>query len=419
MKTKQPKQSKHLASLSLAVMGGGFAATIPFQGPVWGGILHGGFEAGLVGGLADWFAVTALFRHPAGIPIPHTALLPKNRKKIVGALVTTLENDWLSKESIQTKLESVQVIEKLLPVIQKELQSEPVQKEINAILDQLIRSVDVETITPLIEKELKAALSSINASSVIEAAVQKLIDHKYDEKAFDYLLGRAENWISKSETSRQLGRTALKAIEGLEMDGFMQFALKSFQQMLSEEKLGNLLQNLLRNALMNLNQSDDLNRQAFLIKVREEMQSITEREEWMNVIEERKQKAVAEWDLSGKITEILIGIQQKASAFVQSGECMNLYILPFMTRTLANVAENPDKISRMENWIQKQIAVLLEENHSKIGKLVEENLNKLDNETLVNMMENHIGKDLQWIRVNGAVCGFVIGLVLAGMQTLV
>lgn len=419
MKTKQPKQSKHLASLSLAVMGGGFAATIPFQGPVWGEVLHGGFEAGLVGGLADWFAVTALFRHPAGIPIPHTALLPKNRKKIVGALVTTLENDWLSKESIQTKLESVQVVEKLLPVVQKELQSEPVQKEINEILDQLIRSVDVKTITPLIEKELKAALSSIDASRVIEAAVQKLIEQKHDEKMLDYLLGRAENWINKNETSRQLGRTALKAIEGLEMDGFMQFALKSFQQMLSEEKLGNLLQSLLRNALMDVKQPDDLNRQAFLIKVREEMQSITEREEWMNVVEARKQKALAEWDLSDKITEILIGIQQKASAFIQSGKCMELYILPFMTRMLANVKENPDKIRGMENWVQKQIAALVEENHSKIGKLVEENLNKLDNETLVSMMENHIGKDLQWIRVNGAVCGFVIGLVLAGIQTLV
>lgn len=66
-----------MATISLAIMGVGFVATMPFGDSIWGQLLQGGFEAGLVGGLADWFAVTALFRHPLGIPIPHTALLPK------------------------------------------------------------------------------------------------------------------------------------------------------------------------------------------------------------------------------------------------------------------------------------------------------------------------------------------------------
>ena len=72
------KSSKKIARYSLIMMGLGFLATIPSNGSVWFDLLHGGFEAGLVGGLADWFAVTALFRHPLGIPNPHTALLPNN-----------------------------------------------------------------------------------------------------------------------------------------------------------------------------------------------------------------------------------------------------------------------------------------------------------------------------------------------------
>ncbi|WP_050183059.1 DUF445 domain-containing protein [Domibacillus robiginosus] len=419
MKNKKSTQSKHLASTSLAIMGSGFIATIPFQETTWSAILHGGFEAGLVGGLADWFAVTALFRHPMGLPIPHTALLPKNRKKIVSALVNTLENDWLSKESIQHKLQNVRVMEKVMPVIRKEVSTEPVKREINTLLIQIIHSIDVTKIAPLIEKELKKALRSIDTERVIEMAVEGLIRYQYDEKALDYLLDRIEQWLNKNETSRQLGRTALRAIEGLELDGFMQFALKSFQQMLNEEKLGSLLQNLLRNALMNVKRSEDMNRQALLLKVKEEMRGITERKEWMDVIETRKKAAIDDWELSGKIEEILTSIQQRTSAFVESGECMESYILPFINRAIESVQNDTDKMNRMEAWIQHQIGMLVEENHSKIGKLVEENLNKLDNETLVNMMENHIGKDLQWIRVNGAVCGFFIGLVLAGVQALV
>jgi uncharacterized membrane-anchored protein YjiN (DUF445 family) len=77
-----------------------------------------------------------------------------------------------------------------------------------------------------------------------------------------------------------------------------------------------------------------------------------------------------------------------------------------------------EKNNEIDHWIRKQIAVLVEKNHAQIGNLVQENLDKLDNETLISMMENNIGKDLQWIRVNGAVCGFIIGIILTGVQAL-
>ncbi|MED3360759.1 DUF445 family protein, partial [Bacillus thuringiensis] len=69
--------------------------------------------------------------------------------------------------------------------------------------------------------------------------------------------------------------------------------------------------------------------------------------------------------------------------------------------------------------LQKQVVNLIEKNHSKIGKLVQENLDKLDDKTLIEMIENNVGKDLQWIRVNGAVCGFMIGLVLEGIKAII
>ena len=69
--------------------------------------------------------------------------------------------------------------------------------------------------------------------------------------------------------------------------------------------------------------------------------------------------------------------------------------------------------------VTKQVVTLVEKNHSKIGKLVQENLDKLDDKTLIEMIENNVGKDLQWIRVNGAVCGFMIGLVLEGIKAII
>ena len=78
-----------------------------------------------------------------------------------------------------------------------------------------------------------------------------------------------------------------------------------------------------------------------------------------------------------------------------------------------------NKLFKNRRMVTKQVVKLVENNHSKIGKLVQENLDKLDDKTLIEMIENNVGKDLQWIRVNGAVCGFMIGLVLEGIKAII
>src|SRR5689334_3966797 len=99
-----------VVSLCIAVVGAvgcrvalayGAGATLP-----WLPIVAAGFEAAMVGGIADWFAVTALFRHPLGIPIPHTALVVERRDKLVDGIVATVQDEWLSPEVIGAKLEA-------------------------------------------------------------------------------------------------------------------------------------------------------------------------------------------------------------------------------------------------------------------------------------------------------------------------
>jgi hypothetical protein len=76
----------------------------PFADALWLRIVGAGFEAGVVGGLADWFAVTALFRHPLGLPIPHTAIIPARRAKKIESIVNMVEEEWLSPEVIGQRL---------------------------------------------------------------------------------------------------------------------------------------------------------------------------------------------------------------------------------------------------------------------------------------------------------------------------
>ncbi|MGF9874598.1 DUF445 domain-containing protein [Bacillus tropicus] len=412
-------QTKYIAGISLGVMGVGFAASIPFQGTVAGEIIQGGFEAGLVGGLADWFAVTALFRHPMGIPIPHTALLPKNRKRVTKGLINTLENEWLTKESITNKVKEMQLAQMVLQIAEREMQSDAVKKGIVAIAEKAIVSIDTEKLAVIIEKELKTYLHTINTSNILQVLVDQLVVQEYDEKTLDYILVKVKDWTAQDEARYQLGSLGMKAMENIKVDGFLQFTLKSFMNIVDEDKVGGILQKFIISNINSLQDADNSTRQLILAKIRQEIINVKENEALLQELENWKEKWIANWNATDKIKEMLEQVQQKAVAFVNKEEFADKYVIPFLQTQMNKIKEDEQTVQKIEDWLQKQVVKLVENNHSKIGKLVQENLDKLDDKTLIEMIENNVGKDLQWIRVNGAVCGFMIGLVLEGIKAII
>ncbi|MBG9836290.1 DUF445 domain-containing protein [Bacillus anthracis] len=412
-------QTKYIAGISLGVMGVGFAASIPFQGTVAGEIIQGGFEAGLVGGLADWFAVTALFRHPMGIPIPHTALLPKNRKRVTKGLINTLENEWLTKESITNKVKEMQLAQMVLQIAEREMQSDAVKKGIVTIAEKAIVSIDTEKLAVIIEKELKTYLHTINTSNILQVLVDQLVVQEYDEKTLDYILVKVKDWTAQDEARYQLGSLGMKAMENIKVDGFLQFTLKSFMNIVDEDKVGGILQKFIISNINSLQDADNSTRQLILAKIRQEIINVKENEALLQELENWKEKWIANWNATDKIKEMLEQVQQKAVAFVNNEEFADKYVIPFLQTQMNKIKDDEVTVQKIEDWLQKQVVTLVEKNHSKIGKLVQENLDKLDDKTLIEMIENNVGKDLQWIRVNGAVCGFMIGLVLEGIKAII
>ncbi|HDR7797958.1 DUF445 domain-containing protein [Bacillus tropicus] len=412
-------QTKYIAGISLGVMGVGFAASIPFQGTVAGEIIQGGFEAGLVGGLADWFAVTALFRHPMGIPIPHTALLPKNRKRVTKGLINTLENEWLTKESITNKVKEMQLAQMVLQIAEREMQSDAVKKGIVTIAEKAIVSTDTEKLAVIIEKELKTYLHTINTSNILQVLVDQLVVQEYDEKTLDYILVKVKDWTAQDEARYQLGSLGMKAMENIKVDGFLQFTLKSFMNIVDEDKVGGILQKFIISNINSLQDADNSTRQLILAKIRQEIINVKENEALLQELENWKEKWIANWNATDKIKEMLEQVQQRAVVFVNNEEFADKYVIPFLQTQMNKIKEDEQTVQKIEEWLQKQVVKLVENNHSKIGKLVQENLDKLDDKTLIEMIENNVGKDLQWIRVNGAVCGFMIGLVLEGIKAII
>lgn len=259
----------------------------------------------------------------------------------------------------------------------------------------------------------------MNTSNILQVLVDQLVVQEYDEKTLDYILVKVKDWTAQDEARYQLGSLGMKAMENIKVDGFLQFTLKSFMNIVDEDKIGGILQKFIISNISGLQDADNSTRQLILAKIRQEIINVKENEALLQELENWKEKWIANWNATDKIKEMLEQVQQKAVAFVNNEEFADKYVIPFLQKQMNKIKDDEVTVQKIEDWLQKQVVKLVENNHSKIGKLVQENLDKLDDKTLIEMIENNVGKDLQWIRVNGAVCGFMIGLVLEGIKAII
>ncbi|MEK4271995.1 MULTISPECIES: DUF445 domain-containing protein [unclassified Paenibacillus] len=412
----KPKQTKKAAAWSLVVMGAGFAASLPFQGVPVGKLLVGSFEAGLVGGLADWFAVTALFRHPLGIPIPHTALLPKNRDKMTEGLVSAVENNLLNKDSITEKIADFKAAETVLDTLTRELHSDGIKIMIDTLCKRILAGLPLEQIAPLVAREIKSQAGAFDLGPILERAAHQMTERGYDAKALDYGLKQAEEWLVKPETIMFLGESGMKAISGIQMNGLMQFAMNAFLGYMNEERLGGILQGYLFDRVEDMKREGSALRYKVLDMVRTQTVRLAMSEAMQDGINSWKNNMLEGWNAEETVLNKLIELRDKALAAMEDGQYVDTYALPAIERVLVDLRADDELMTGMNAKIVNGVTTLLEKNHSKIGKLVRENVDKMDNATLVSMIEDKVGQDLQWIRINGAVTGFVIGIALTALQ---
>ncbi|WP_308637536.1 DUF445 domain-containing protein [Paenibacillus silvisoli] len=410
-------KNKHIANISLGVMAAGFAATLPFrEGGL--GLLHAGFEAGVIGGLADWFAVTALFRHPLGIPIPHTALLPKNRKKMSDGIVRVLEERLLAKESMLDKLRELQLAEQLLPALRQGLHAAVHSERLPQLIEGALRGIPAEKLVPMITGEIRSAVERIDLEAALRGFLRNAAENGQDERLLDLLLERAEEWVNTEGMRKEFGSAVMKLVQGMNLGGLMQFAVNAFIGYLDEDRVGTMLQSFVIMKIRELKIQSNDQRAAILKHLHDGLDTLISRLSETGQLQLMRDELIGSFDLDGELARLLEVWREKGIAFAHS-ETFAAQAWPLVERLLDRLEQNQGLIQSAELWLKEQAAGLIERNHVRIGSFVKENLDRLDNDQLVELIEDKVGQDLQWIRVNGALCGFLIGLLLQGIQMIV
>ncbi|MFP4975027.1 DUF445 domain-containing protein [Paenibacillus sp. CN-4] len=411
--------SKYLAALSLAFMACGFIVTLLLPESTVVLLLLGGFEAGLVGGLADWFAVTALFRHPMGIPIPHTSLLLKNRDKIVRSLITAMETELLNKESIGNRLRSISFLPLAGSMLTRAAAKKATRRELLGQAAALVRKLPADSAVPYVQTALAGYVREADIKGMADNLVTRLIEDGKDEAALNYVLGQALEWADRPETKSMLGRLATEKLSEVKLGGLKGVAFQAFVGFMEEDKLGELLQGMVRSAVADFLEEDSTYRADLLREIRIRIFQFAGEEGQLEPLREWGLRQLEGEEAAGLIASALVRLQERAAEYLEEdARTGGRALFKLYAWIVRRIGKETVWLEETESRIRTALVRFVEANHYRIGQLVKENLDKMDDASLVSMLEEKIGKDLQWIRVNGALCGFLVGIVLTAIQLL-
>lgn len=410
---KAPGGTYRKANIALGLSVVGLTAAYPFQSSFWGGLLTSGCSAALVGGLADWFAVNALFRRPLGVPagkVFRTEIIPRNRERIFQALSSMVENELLSQETLKNKLETYDFSAPAI-AIWSTLDKDRFQLMLTQCLWQIQESLIVSSMD--LENESVALLEqeSLRHEQVIpfvEKALVNVLESEEGKETISALLENLSHWVQDTEVHLWLSRWLEKSIERY----ISQNPSRRFLAMFLPEpsKLALNIQNQLTDYLL-------------------EDQTTTEVLEWL------KNLVNTSGYITDYLTESITDIQTDNNPSITS----NLYskirqsltadlveklqapegtfviskqLLRSLEEGVLALSESQEKRDRFNKYVQGALIPLLVNKHRKIGEIVQEGLEKYSNEMLVELIESKAGDDLQMIRINGSVVGGLAGMLI-------
>jgi uncharacterized membrane-anchored protein YjiN (DUF445 family) len=390
-----------LATAMLAGMAALFVAAsgLEAHGPVWG-FVRAFAEAGLVGGIADWFAVTALFRHPLGIPIPHTAIVPRNKDRIGDALASFLRDNFLTPRVVARRMRNLDVAgavgrflaqppgegrlrqggSRLLADILESLDQERLGGMVKTALAQRIRSVEI---APLLGQTLEAAITSDRHVPMVDSIVTwagRTLDANED-LIRDMVHQRAGRFLRMVGLDEKLADAIVDGLRKLTID--MAVDPDHPIRAKAEEGLANLARNL---------QQDPETR----AKV----------EAWKSDMVENE--AVSAW---------LDGVWEKARAGLLKGardpDAALAGKFGEALRQLGETLQAEPRLKAAINQFARRATVGIVASYGDgIVTLVSETVRSWDAGTVSDRLEGAVGRDLQYIRINGTLVGGLVGLVL-------
>ncbi len=416
-----PPPRSHIGTISLLAAVGGAAsshaayAVGPFAGASWLAVLAAGFEAATVGALADWFAVTALFRHPLGIPIPHTAIIPTRRAKIVEGIVTMVEEDWLSPEVIGGRLERVAPSALVRDWLADPERVRRLGAPLRGLLRRVARLLTEEEIVALVERTIQRHLQDIPAGRTAGEWLTRALRGGRADGAFASAAASLAQLAARPRTAAELHWWLDRSARALRARGrrFMPLVLRN---RLVQRKIVEAACEYAASELATAAREPEhpLRRLAVDATGRFATRLAAGDPETLALAERVRASIVESLESGPFVRDALARLRARLEEELDdpSGPVADL-IDRRLHAGIVELLADAERSAAFDRWVRTTADDLLRRHHHQIGVTVRENLEALETGALVARIEDRVGADLQFIRLNGAVVGGLVGLGIA------
>jgi uncharacterized membrane-anchored protein YjiN (DUF445 family) len=384
--------------------------------PFLGGLVLAFGEAALVGGLADWFAVRALFTHPFGIPFPHSALIPRNRRRITYAIRRLIETEWLPPAALAARVEAFDFVgEGLLPALQ--VLQPRLREVLRGAVRKALADLDPRETAPFLARSAADGVAPTQLAPLLAGLTQRVRDQGWLEPLLREFVSRLQEWARSSACRTAIFSHLEHAADQYRDSGswFREFTYNLAEVLGGidlQSAAGTLQLQLQRFAGAQLEESSPLQQMVRDGLTRFEARLRTE-EAFRDQVHHYLLDSAADGTLEEVLAPILESLRRAGLREIGAEDSRLLdWAEQRFEVWLQRLGDDAEARQQLNAWCRQQTIELITRHHSLIGALVEEQMDKLSDAEVTKLIEERVGEDLNWIRLNGTFVGGLVGAVL-------
>ena len=358
-------------------------------------------EAALVGGVADWFAVTALFRHPFGLPIPHTAVIPRNHGRIAAAIGRFVAGNLLASQALAQRLEELDTAGRLGRWLTQPATGAMIATRIAGSLPPIVHTIGEQRLRDAIGGGLRKVVDTAITAPRMADILSYMVDRGYHHAILDHLVTEARSFVAHNRSFIR-GKVAKECPEWLPL--------------WVETQIAQGVAHGIDASLGELTAHDHPWRLKFGAFVHETIDNMATSPLFAQRVDDIKSQVLGDPAVDAYLHQLgtnaythLMGGAETVESVIEGG-----------LREIGQRLEHDTAMrTTLNRWLRDATEALLVPRRELIGSLITDLVLRWRPAVLIEKLESHVGKDLQYIRINGTVVGGLVGLLIYAVTTLV
>lgn len=371
----------------------------------WIGYIKAFAEAAMVGALADWFAVTALFHHPMGIPIPHTNLIEKSKERIGDNLGNFVVSNFLSPQNIRPYIQNLKVSHFAGEWLAAPKNKEVLLKESSAILLDILQKLDDAEVAAFLSVKMTELGKNLKLNKFFGTGLEYILHKNEHQKLITHLSAQIKTYILENQN---LVRERVKKESFTLIPAFV------------DEKIAQKITNGLSSYFEEIESSNSHElRQEITRKLQLFSQDLRQNPKWETEFGKMRDDFLTNEKVEQYAADLWISIKRLLITELSSPEAsFKRYLSKNLDQLSEKLKTDENFQHKIDQWVRVTAYRYLLKNTGKFGNLISDTVGNWHGRELSNKLELEVGKDLQFIRVNGTLVGGFVGLLIYAVSQM-